>query len=249
MKKIIISLMLSMAAFLGANAMSFSRAQEEALYLTDKMAYELNLDEQQYNDAYEINLDYFLSIGSPSDLDGIYYDYRLNDLRCILHDWQYSLLTAADYFLRPLAWRAGAWYFPVYSYYRRNHFYYGRPSVWVSYRGGHSRHYHHAGFYTHRRPAPRVHHSSPGMHRSSPGMHRSSPGIHHSSPSNHRPSYGMGGSRPSSGSHRGGVSPSRSHGNSFDGSSSRMGGGHMSSGSRGGGMSHGSRGGGRGGRR
>ena len=122
MKKIIISLMLSMAAFLGANAMSFSRAQEEALYLTDKMAYELNLDEQQYNDAYEINLDYFLSIGSPSDLDGIYYDYRLNDLRCILHDWQYSLLTAADYFLRPLAWRAGAWYFPVYSYYRRNRF-------------------------------------------------------------------------------------------------------------------------------
>ena len=102
-----------------ANAMSYEQAREQALFLTDKMAYELNLNEQQYNDAYEINLDYFLRIDSPSDLYGNYYTYRLYDLRCILHDWQYSLLTAADYFLRPILWRAGGWYFPIYSYYNR----------------------------------------------------------------------------------------------------------------------------------
>ncbi len=152
MKKLFFSLILSMAAWMGANAMSFNRAQAEALYLTDKMAYELNLNDQQYNDAYEINLDYFLRIDSPSDVAGMYYDYRLHDLRCILHDWQYSLLYATDYFLRPILWRAGGWYFPIYSYYNRGYFYYSHPTVYVSYRGGHSRYYHNAGFYTHRRP-------------------------------------------------------------------------------------------------
>ncbi len=152
MKKILFSAMFMMVAWVGANAMSFSRAQAEALYLTDKMAYELNLNDQQYNDAYEINLDYFLSIDSPADISGAYYNHRLNDFRCILHDWQFSLLFATDYFLRPILWRASGWYFPVYSYYNRNYFYYGRPSVWVSYRGGHSHYYHHAGFYANRRP-------------------------------------------------------------------------------------------------
>ena len=151
MKKLVLSLMM-LAAWMGVNAMSFERAQEEALYLTDKMAYELNLNEQQYNDAYEINLDYFLRIDSPSDLYGDYYSYRLYDLRCILHDWQYSLLTAADYFLRPIVWRAGGWHFPIYSYYNRGYFYYSRPSVWVSYYGGHGRSYYRNGFYADRRP-------------------------------------------------------------------------------------------------
>ena len=152
MKKFILSFVIMMAAWMGVNAMSFERAQAEALYLTDKMAYELNLNDQQYNDAYEINLDYFLRIDSPSDLYGDYYSYRLYDLRCILHDWQYSLLTAADYFLRPIIWRAGGWYFPIYSYYNRGYFYYSRPTVWVSYYGGHGRSYYHNGFYGNRRP-------------------------------------------------------------------------------------------------
>ena len=170
MKKIILSAMLSMAAWMGANAMSFERAQAEALYLTDKMAYELNLNDQQYNDAYEINLDYFLSIDSPSDLQGVYYHHRINDLRCILHDWQYSLLFATDYFLRPLVWRAGHWLFPVYAHDNRGFFYYSHPTVWVSYRGGHSRYYHHSGFYASRRPVWNGGMRGHDMHRPSPGM-------------------------------------------------------------------------------
>ena len=260
MKKLFLSLILSMAAWMGANAMSFNRAQAEALYLTDKMAYELNLNDQQYNDAYEINLDYFLRIDSPSDVAGMYYDYRLHDLRCILHDWQYSLLYATDYFLRPILWRAGGWYFPIYSYYNRGYFYYSHPTVYVSYRGGHSRYYHNAGFYTHRRPVwngglrgPRMsdrgssysHHSrGNGYHidfngRRGGGSNRGdrngnygrSYGNSHSSGNHHNGNVGR--SYGNDNSHRGTGSHSNvGRGNSFDGSSSRMSGASFSSLSR-----------------
>ena len=250
MKKVILSSVFMMAACMGAGAMSLERAQAEALYLTDKMAYELNLNEQQYNDAYEINLDYFLRVDSPGDVYGDYYSYRLNDLRCILHDWQYSLLTAADYFLRPIVWRAGGWFFPIYSYYNRSYFYYGRPSVWRTYYGGHSRFYHRGGFYVDRRPpwdgglrGRDMHRPSYGAHHSSPASHRPSSGFHRPSSESsgfHRPSSGSSGShhpssgssnfhRPSSGmsGHSGGSHGNVGHGsmrrgNSFDGSSSRM---------------------------
>ena len=260
MKKLFLSLILSMVAWMGANAMSFNRAQAEALYLTDKMAYELNLNDQQYNDAYEINLDYFLRIDSPSDVAGMYYDYRLHDLRCILHDWQYSLLYATDYFLRPILWRAGGWYFPIYSYYNRGYFYYSHPTVYVSYRGGHSRYYHNAGFYTHRRPVwngglrgPRMsdrgssysHHSrGNGYHidlngRRGGGSNRGdrngnygrSYDNSHSSGNHHNGNVGR--SYGNDNSHRGTGSHSNvGRGNSFDGSSSRMSGASSSSLSR-----------------
>ena len=232
MKKFILSSVMMMAAWMGANAMSFSRAQAEALYLTDKMAYELNLNDQQYNDAYEINLDYFLRVDSPSDLYGSYYDYRLSDLRCILYDWQYTLLTAADYFLRPLAWRAGSWFFPIYSYYRPNYFYYGRPSVWVSYRGGHSRYYHHAGFYAHRRPMWNGGLRGRGMHHPAIG-HRPGIGSHRPGVSAHRPSGGHSGHSSFGGTRN-------FNGNSFDRSSSRSHGGSHGSPSMGGGSHSGS---------
>ena len=262
MKKLFLSLILSMAAWMGANAMSFNRAQAEALYLTDKMAYELNLNDQQYNDAYEINLDYFLRIDSPSDVAGMYYDYRLHDLRCILHDWQYSLLYATDYFLRPILWRAGGWYFPIYSYYNRGYFYYSHPTVYVSYRGGHSRYYHNAGFYTHRRPVwngglrgPRMsdrgssysHHSrGNGYHIDRNGNYGRSYDNSHSSGNHHNGnvgrSYGNDNSHRGTGSHssygndnshRGtGSHGNIGRGNSFDGSSSRMSGASSSSLSR-----------------
>ena len=152
MKRIIISLLLVMATCLSTFAMSYERAREEALYLTDKMAYELNLNDQQYNDAYEINLDYFLSLESEADLYADYLSYRLSDLRHILYDWQYNLLLAADYFIRPVYWRSGGWYFPIYSHYSVGHFYYSYPTVYYSYRGGHGRLHYHSGFYSSRRP-------------------------------------------------------------------------------------------------
>ena len=217
-----------MAAWMGANAMSFSRAQAEALYLTDKMAYELNLNDQQYNDAYEINLDYFLNVDSPSDLYGSYYDYRVNDFRCILHDWQYSILLATDYFLRPLVWRAGGWFFPIYSYYNRDYFYYGRPSVWVSYRGRHSRYYHHAGFYTHRRPMWNGGLRGRDMHRPSAGPHRSGGNGYHVDFGGRR------GGGAGMGSHGGGSHSGGNHSGAGYGGGSHSGGNHSGAGYGGG---------------
>ena len=125
-----------------ANAMSYSQARERALFLTDKMAYELNLTEEQYDAAYEVNLDYLMSINTYDDLYGVYWSNRNLDLSYILLDWQYRAFCAASYFYRPLYWSAGVWHFAVYSHYpRRNHFYFHRPTVYVSYRGGHSCHH------------------------------------------------------------------------------------------------------------
>ena len=152
MKRFIISLILIFATWQAAFAMSYERAREEALYLTDKMAYELNLNDQQYNDAYEINLDYFLALDSEADLYADYLSYRLSDLRHILYDWQYNLLLAADYFIRPVYWRAGGWYFPIYAHYTVGHFYYSYPTVYYSYHGGHGRIHYNRGFYVSRRP-------------------------------------------------------------------------------------------------
>ena len=70
MKKLILSIMAMMTIALNANAMSFTQAQREALFLTDKMAYELNLTDEQYDACYEINLDYLMSVSTVDDLYG-----------------------------------------------------------------------------------------------------------------------------------------------------------------------------------
>ena len=57
MKRYILSIMAMMTMALTTNAMSFTQAQREALFLTDKMAYELNLTDEQYDACYEINLE------------------------------------------------------------------------------------------------------------------------------------------------------------------------------------------------
>lgn len=136
------------------NAMSYEEARDRARFLTDKMAYELNLNDAQYNDAYEINLDYLMNIRTASDVSGVYLQYRNADLRYILYDWQYSLFLAADYFLRPVVWRASGWYLPVFGIYPVTRFYYNPPTVYHVYRGGHCCYHsgHAVSFYANRRP-------------------------------------------------------------------------------------------------
>lgn len=152
MKKLIVSLVIALAAVYHVSAMSYPEAAEQARYLTDKMAYELNLNDQQYNDCYEINLDYLLSVETADDAYGNYLAYRNADLRHILLDWQFTLFAATDYFFHPLYWRAGAWYYPVYRRYAPGYFYYSHPTVYWSYRGGHGRFHYHNGYYVARRP-------------------------------------------------------------------------------------------------
>ena len=90
MKRIALSLLLLVAAF-SAKAMSYEEARQQAWFLTDKMAYELNLTSEQYDRAYQINLDYLMSVDTPSDCGGYYWQYRDADFRCVLFDWQYIL--------------------------------------------------------------------------------------------------------------------------------------------------------------
>ena len=140
MKRIIIALVaMFMMTFTTASAMSYEQARQQALFLTDKMAYELNLTEDQYEAAYEVNLDYLMSVDTYDDLYGAYWRQRNMDLSYILLDWQYRTYLNATYFYRPLYWNAGYWHFGIYARYpRRDYFYFGRPHFYVSYRGGHS---------------------------------------------------------------------------------------------------------------
>ncbi len=141
MKKYMFTLVAMMTIVVSASAMSYSQAREQALFLTDKMAYELNLNDEQYEAAFEINLDYLMGINDYSDLYGTYWTRRNLDLSYILLDWQYQAYCAASYFYRPLYWDAGIWHFGIYARYpHRDYFYFGRPAFVNVYRGGHSWH-------------------------------------------------------------------------------------------------------------
>lgn len=140
MKKFIIALVaMFMLTFTSASAMSYEQARQQALFLTDKMAYELNLTDDQYEAAYEINLDYLMGVDTYDDLYGIYWRQRNLDLSYILLDWQYRSFCAASYFYRPLYWDGGYFHFGIYARYpRRDYFFFGRPHFYTVYRGGHS---------------------------------------------------------------------------------------------------------------
>ena len=126
---------------LSTMAMSYEQARDRALFLTDKMAYELNLNDEQYEAAYEVNLDYLMSISTYDDLYGTYWTRRNMDLSYILFDWQYNAFCSAAYFYRPLVWTDGVWRFSIYARYpNRTYFYFGRPAFYVTYYGGHSWH-------------------------------------------------------------------------------------------------------------
>ncbi len=153
MKRYILTLLAAICVSTAANALDYETAREEAMYLTDKMAYELNLNEEQYEYAYEINLDYLMGLNTYNDIEGIYLTHRNADMRCILHDWQWTLFTTTKYFFRPVYWRYGSWYYPIYSYYSRGYYYYDRPRWYYSYRGAHCHDHFRNGWYTNRRPS------------------------------------------------------------------------------------------------
>ena len=139
MKKFILALvaMVTMTCTT-ASAMSYEQARQQALFLTDKMAYELNLTDDQYEAAYEVNLDYLMGVNTYDDLYGIYWRQRNMDLNYILLDWQYQAYLNATYFYRPLYWNAGYFHFGIYARYpRRDYFFFGRPHFYTSYRGAH----------------------------------------------------------------------------------------------------------------
>lgn len=141
MKKIIMIMVTLLAMATTTKAMTYAQAREQALFLTDKMAYELNLTEEQYEAAYEINFDYLMQIRGTGNVYAAPWRQRNIDLSYILYDWQYAAYEAASYFFRPVFWNDGYWHFSIYSHYpHRTHFYFPRPAAYVSYRGTHSWH-------------------------------------------------------------------------------------------------------------
>ena len=141
MKKFILALTALLVMAVSANAMSYEQARQQALFLTDKMAYELNLTNAQYEAAYEINLDYLMGVNTVDDLYGSYWEQRNLDLSYILLSWQYRAFCDAAYFYRPLYFSAGYWHFGIYARYpHRDYFFFGRPAFYAEYRGGHSWH-------------------------------------------------------------------------------------------------------------
>lgn len=166
MKKMFFALMM-LATTISAKAMSYEQARNEALFLTDKMAYELNLTDEQYEAAYEINLDYLMGVTGRADVFGTYWERRNLDLSYILYDWQWNAFVAASYFYRPLYWEAGYWHFGIYLRYpHRDYFYFGRPHFYATYRGAHAWHRHgdHGYYHGHSNHYRGQHGNHVGMH-------------------------------------------------------------------------------------
>lgn len=113
MKRILFILLVVTASTTVMAGMSTSKVRKETRFLTDKMAYELDLNNPQYNDVYEINYDFIYSLRNIMDyvvrgdewaLDDYYeaLDIRNDDLRWVLSDVQYRRFLGAEYFYRPI---------------------------------------------------------------------------------------------------------------------------------------------------
>ena len=205
MKRRLYTLVLTVSLALGLNAMPYSVAREQALYLTDKMAYELRLNSWQYEQVYQTNLDYFLSIDSEPQAYGAYWTYRNDDLYYILQEEQYRLYSTIDYFLRPIKWLNGGWHFTVCNHYRPGHYYYKRPVAYVSYCGnswahrkpGHRPNYHahgggHSGHNHGYRPNGGGHSDHNHGYRPNGGGHHSKPSGNYRPDNSHKPGTGKG---------------------------------------------------------
>ena len=139
MKKMM-TLAILMAMTITANAMSYKEARNEALFLSDKMAWELDLTDAQYEAVYEINLDYMMSVSGRNDVYGAWWSRRNTDLQYVLTAYQYNKYIDLSYFYRPLTWNNGSWTFNVYTHYsNKTHFYKGHPKGYVSYKGGNNK--------------------------------------------------------------------------------------------------------------
>lgn len=141
-------------------AMSISKMRQNTRFLTDRMAYELRLSPQQYDDVYEVNYDFINNVrylmddvvrGYDYALDR-YYDFldvRNDDLRWILSRAQYRRFMAAEHFYRPIYANNNKWQFRIYTVYNNvNFFYFGKPRHYTTYCGGHYRtHFNNVSYY------------------------------------------------------------------------------------------------------
>lgn len=150
MKRIVLTVItVFVLAVQQAGAMSYERASAEARFLTDKMAYELNLDDYQYQQAYDINFNYFYNLNDASDFYGGYWRTRNSALELIFSALQFRNFCRSTYFYRPVYIYRNAWTFPIYRRYPRTRFFRPAPPRLPRPRPGNGFHFESAG-----RPTP-----------------------------------------------------------------------------------------------
>lgn len=164
------TLIIAIASILSMQAMSNSSIRQHARFLSDRMAYELDLAPWQYEECYEINYDFIYAADRIMDdvvfgyYDAIdayyrYLDNRNDDLHYVLNATQYRKFMTREYFFRPIYTSGRNWEFRIYTIYsNRSFYYYDAPRIYKDYRGEHSRHTHANGYYATRKPAYTGHH-------------------------------------------------------------------------------------------
>lgn len=136
MKKMMFTMVLMVTIVTSASAMTFNEAREHAMFLTDKMSYELGLSPTQLNNVYEINLDFVMAAAIRGERLSTCLSRRDTDLRYVLSDYQYRIYKKTSYFNRPMSYSRQVWTFSIYNYYTdRNHMYTKRPNSYKNYQG------------------------------------------------------------------------------------------------------------------
>ena len=126
-----------MTIVLTAAAMPYTDARNKAMFLSDKMAYELNLTGTQFDAVYEINLDYMLNLEEEADMQGFIWKIRNRDLGFVLSDWQRNQYLTSEWFYRPFSCDANGWTLAVNNRYNEGQNFMQQPDVFLSYKGGH----------------------------------------------------------------------------------------------------------------
>ena len=90
MKRFILAMVAVLTLGSAANAMSYKSARDQAFFLTDKMAFELGLSDDQYNAVFEINMDYIMCLDVYDDIFGTFWTRRNNELKYVLSPMQYQ---------------------------------------------------------------------------------------------------------------------------------------------------------------
>ena len=169
MKRILLIMLIGLFTT-NAFSLTSNKIRLNARFLSDRMAYELDLTPMQYEYCYEINYDFIYSINRIMDdvvfgyIDAIdaYYDQldiRNEDLRYVLNAVQYAKFRTSEYFYNPVYSTGSTWNFRVYTIYSNNSFfYYDSPSNYKKYVGGHSHKYYSDGYYR-----DRINHGSIGF--------------------------------------------------------------------------------------
>ena len=128
-----------------ANAMSYKSARDQAFFLTDKMAYELGLSDDQYNAVYEINMDYIMCLDVYDDLFGTFWARRNNELKYVLSPAQYQMYVTLEYFYRPVSWENKKFVFTIYNRYTKDRYFRPAPPGYQVYKGS-NRYFDHSAY-------------------------------------------------------------------------------------------------------